>query len=77
MIADGADGIDWAANCQFNLYNVFAYHNFGVFEPNVPLLAMANYTGYIEQAGQSVPKGEHATDTSQIFNQKDNITLTE
>ncbi|MBE5748477.1 MAG: hypothetical protein E7344_02475 [Clostridiales bacterium] len=58
LIADGADGTDWAANYQYNLYNVFAYHNFGVFEPNVPLLAMTNHSGYIAQAGQSVPKEE-------------------
>ena len=58
LIADGADGINWNANYQFNLCNVLAYHNFGVIEPNVSAIAMTNYSGYIAQAGQSVPKGD-------------------
>ena len=46
LIADSANGIDWAANYQFNLCNLLAYHNFGVLEPNLAVIAMTNYFGF-------------------------------
>lgn len=42
-------------NYQFNLYNLLAYHNFGVIEPSAAW-ASFDASGYIIQAGQSVPK---------------------
>lgn len=49
-------GLQWSSNYQFNLYNLLAYHNFGVLEPNAAALALADPKGYITQAGQSAPK---------------------
>ena len=43
-------------NYQFNLNNLLAYQNFGLIEPNVAAMALVDSTGYIAQAGQSVPK---------------------
>lgn len=34
LIAASLDGMDYNANYQFNLYNLLAYHNFGVLEPD-------------------------------------------
>lgn len=56
LIDDSANGIrSGEGNYQFNLYNLFAYHNFGVIEPNAAV-ACLDAKGYIAQAGQSVPK---------------------
>lgn len=61
LIADSADGIGTGeANYQFNLCNLLAYHNFGVLEPNAASTAFTA-SGYIAQAGQSVPKDEVQT----------------
>lgn len=56
LIADSANGIQREGNYQFNLCNLLVYHNFGLIEPNTAALAMMDSTGYIAQAGQSVPK---------------------
>ena len=57
LIADSANGIRRGeGNYQFNLYNLLAYHNFGVLEPNAAAMALLDGKGYIAQAGQSVPK---------------------
>lgn len=56
LIADSANGIrNGEGNYQFNLYNLLAYHNFGVLEPNVAA-SLFDVSGYITQAGQSTPK---------------------
>ena len=76
LIADGSDGINWNANYQFNLYNVFAYHNFGVLEPNIAVVAMTKHNGYIDQAGQSVPK-EEFQNPQQGGGLQNNLTITD
>ena len=56
LLNDSKNGIRIGeGNYQFNLYNLLAYHNFGVLEPNRAVAAFQSH-GYIEQAGQSVPK---------------------
>lgn len=56
LIKDSANGIrKGEGNYQFNLYNLLAYHNFGVIEPSAAWAAF-DASGYIAQAGQSVPK---------------------
>ena len=58
LVADSVNGIrPGEGNYQFNLCNLLAYHNFGVLEPNAAAVVMAG-SGYIAQAGQSVPKDE-------------------
>ena len=49
LIKDSANGIRGEGNYQFNLYNLLAYHNFGVIEPSAawPTFEAA---GYISQA---------------------------
>lgn len=47
LIEDSADGITWASNYQFNLCNLLAYHNFGVLESNVAVVAMTQHSGSI------------------------------
>jgi hypothetical protein len=76
LLADGADGISWNANYQFNLYNVLAYHNFGVLEPNAGAMALTEGWGYIAQAGQSVPK-EEIQETQQGGSMQNNLLLTD
>ncbi len=56
LIEHSKQGLQWANNYQFNLYNLFTYHNFGVLEPNAAAMAYTDPKGYIAQAGQSVPK---------------------
>ena len=56
LMEDSRNGIRGEGNYQFNLYNLIAYQNFGVIEPNVAALALYDNAGYITQAGQSVPK---------------------
>ena len=56
LIKDSANGVrKGEGNYQFNLYNLLAYHNFGVIEPSAAWAAF-DASGYIAQAGQSVPK---------------------
>lgn len=55
LVADSANGIRGDGNYQFNLYNLLAYHNFGVIEPSAAWPSF-EAVGYISQAGQSVPK---------------------
>ena len=55
LMKDSANGIRGEGNYQFNLYNLLTYHNFGVIEPSV-VWPTFEATGYISQAGQSVPK---------------------
>ena len=43
-------------NVQFNLYNLLAYHNFGVLEPNAACLALCDAKGFIDQAADRIPK---------------------
>jgi hypothetical protein len=62
LIADSVYGIpEHEGHYQFNLCNLLAYHNFGVLEPNAAVVAMTRHDGYIAQAGQSVPRGDHIT----------------
>lgn len=58
LLDDSNNGIRGEGNYQFNLYNLIAYENFGVIEPNVVVMDMYNNAGYISQAGQSVPKDD-------------------
>jgi len=58
LLADSVNGIGTGeGNYQFNLYNLLGYHNFGVLEPNSACFYF-DASGYITQAGQSVPKDE-------------------
>ena len=41
LIADSVNGLRGEGNYQFGLYNLLAYHNFGVLEPNV--IAVTEY----------------------------------
>ncbi len=45
LIEDSKNEIEWGSNYQFNLYNLLAYHNFGVLEPNSDIVTEAK--GYI------------------------------
>ena len=57
LVADSVNGIrSGEGNYQFNLCNLLAYHNFGVLEPLASAMVMSDATGYIAQAGHSVPK---------------------
>ena len=56
LLADSANGIRGDGNYQFNLCNLLAYENFGVLENSFITRDMYRSTGYITQAGQSVPK---------------------
>ena len=62
LLADSQNGIRGEGNYQFNLYNLLAYENFGIIEPNVIASAMYENAGYIAQAGQSVPKDPQEPD---------------
>jgi len=58
LMADSRNGIrSGEGNYQFNLCNLLAYHNFGVLEPSA---APFSASGYITQAGQSIPKEQPA-----------------
>ena len=41
---------------QFNLYNLLAYHNFGVIEPNVVAMYLCDSEGYINKSIKEVKK---------------------
>lgn len=57
LIADSVNGIrSGKGNYQFNICNLLTYHNFGVLEPLASATVMSDATGYIAQAGHSVPK---------------------
>lgn len=56
LLADSANGIRADGNYQFNLYNLLAYENFGVAEPNAGAISLYQNFGQIAQTGQSVPK---------------------
>ncbi len=43
-------------NYQLNLYNLIAYHNFGVIEPNVVALSFCESEGYINKTSEQVKK---------------------
>ena len=59
LMKDSANGIrKGEGNYQFNLYNLLAYHNFGVIEPSAAWPAF-EARGYISQTGQSVPQAVH------------------
>ena len=63
LLADSADGITPAANYQFNLCNLLAYHNFGLLEPNHASAAF-DASGSIGQSEESIPKDEPDTEES-------------
>ncbi len=52
-------------NYQLNLYNLLAYHNFGVIEPNAACLALCDSLGYIGQAADRIPKSSAPSQNSQ------------
>lgn len=56
LLADSKQGIRADGNYQFNLYNLLAYHNFGVLEPNSAAMALSSSAGTIAKSGQSVSK---------------------
>lgn len=65
LLADSANGIRFHGNYQLNLYNLLAYHNFGVLEPSAAWPTF-EAEGYISQAGQSVPKETYQQPKSAI-----------
>ena len=56
LLADSKQPVRGDGNYQFNLYNLLAYHNFGVIEPNAAGMSLCEAKGYINQAPESVQK---------------------
>ena len=56
LVADSKLPLRGEGNVQFNLYNLLAYHNFGVIEPDVNALTQRGLTGFIKQASERVQK---------------------
>ena len=56
LIASSKMSISEDKNYQLNLYNLIAYHNFGVIEPNVVALSFCNSEGYINKTSEQVKK---------------------
>ena len=56
LMADSRLPLRGEGNVQFNLYNLLAYHNFGVIEPNRAAVALYASGGVISQAPESVQK---------------------
>lgn len=56
LMADSMLPLRGEGNVQFNLYNLLAYHNFGVIEPNRAAAALCVSGGVISQASESVQK---------------------
>ena len=54
-------------NYQFNLYNLLAYHNFGVIDPNAAAIAFCEAKGFITQSAESVRK-EYAKSNANSYN---------
>ncbi len=49
LMEDSEREVRWGSNYQFNIYNLLAYHNFGVLEPNYDMISEAK--GSIPQVG--------------------------
>jgi len=76
LVEDSVNGIrSGEGNYQFNLCNLLAYHNFGVLEPLASAMVMSDATGYIAQAGHSVPKD--TAQQSRPGNNSERFSLTE
>ena len=54
LLEDSALPIRGEGNYQFNLYNLLAYHNFGVLEPNAACLALYDLSGGIYRVSGGV-----------------------
>lgn len=54
LLEDSALPIRNEGNYQFNLYNLLAYHNFGVLEPNAACLALYDLSGGIYRVSGGV-----------------------
>ena len=64
LMADTQLPLRAEGNVQFNLYNLLAYHNFGVIEPNGAAVALYASGGVISQAPASVQKSMMAAASS-------------
>lgn len=56
LIADSKNTLRADGNYQFNLYNLFAYHNFGLIEPSVHSLTSANTESAVSRSEESINK---------------------
>ncbi len=76
LIADSERPITGEGNYQFNLYNLLAYHNFGVIEPNAASLSLCDTESYINKAPESVQKAAQGGQNNNGRNDRE-ITLSE
>ena len=64
LMSDSKLPLRGEGNYQFNLYNLLAYHNFGVIEPNAAEMVLYASGGLINQAPESVQKAVQSSVSS-------------
>ena len=65
LLAESKKKIDYGANYQFNMYNLLAYHNFGVLSANPAVASMYEIKNNISLS-DAVDEGEDTEDDSMV-----------